>query len=173
MLANSFEDQFIVGTRYSYTLNTQLSDNIIDQYQPRKVRPHNFYFNGNVDVAGNLLRAVQKGFNKEDEGPYQIFGSPIPICKGDVDLRHYWQLDKRNRLVSRLIVGTGYAFGNSETLPYIKQFSIGGSNSIRAFPRDPSVRNYDIRVILVDQFFIDQRADIKLEGNARILGLTS
>jgi outer membrane protein assembly factor BamA len=168
MLANSFEDQFIVGTRYSYTLNTQLSDDIIDQYQPRRVRPHNFYLNGNVDVAGNLLRAVQKGFNKEDEGPYQLFGSPYSqYVKGDVDFRHYWQLDKRNKLASRLVVGTGYAFGNSETLPYIKQFSIGGSNSIRAFPaRTVGPGTYNVRAdTTVDQFFIDQRADIKLECN--------
>lgn len=167
-LANSFEDQFIVGTRYSYTLNTQLSDDPIDQYQPRSVRPHNFYFNGNVDVAGNLLRAVQKGFNKEEEGPYQILGSPYSqYVKGDVDLRHYWQFDKKNKLASRVVVGTGYAFGNSETLPYIKQFSIGGSNSIRAFPaRSLGPGTYDIRADEnVDQFFIDQRADMKLEGN--------
>lgn len=170
VLAASFEDQFILGTRYSFTLNTQLSEDPIDQYQPRQVRAHNFFFNGNVDVAGNLLQAVQRGFTREEEGPYQLFGSPYSqYVKGDVDIRHYWQLDQHNRLVSRLIFGTGYAFGNSQTLPYIKQFSIGGSNSIRAFPaRSIGPGTYDIRTdpkVDEDNFFIDQRADIKLEGN--------
>jgi outer membrane protein insertion porin family len=169
-LANSFEDQFILGTRYSFTLNTQLSDDPLDEYQPRNVRAHNFYFNGNIDLAGNLLRALQKGINKEDEGPYQLFGSPYSqYLKTDIDLRHYWQFDKRNRLVSRLIIGVGYAFGNSETLPYIKQFSIGGSNSIRAFPaRSVGPGTYNVKddpAVENSTMFIDQRGDIKLEGN--------
>jgi outer membrane protein insertion porin family len=173
VLANSFEDQFIMGTRYSYTLNTQLSDDPIDQYQPRKIRPHNFFLNGNVDLAGNLLHAVQKQFPKEGDEPYQLFGSPYSqYVKGDVDFRHYWQLDKHNRLVSRLLVGAGYAFGNSETLPYIKQFSIGGSNSIRAFPaRSVGPGTYDVRTDPARNdgvLFIDQRGDVKLEGNLEL-----
>jgi outer membrane protein assembly factor BamA len=71
-------------------------------------------------------------------------------------------------------VGAGYAFGNSSTLPYIKQFAIGGANSIRAFPaRSLGPGTYNVRAdpkIVGDSsktrtFFIDQRGDIKLEGN--------
>jgi outer membrane protein assembly factor BamA len=55
-------------------------------------------------------------------------------------------------------------------MPYIKQFSIGGSNSIRAFPaRSIGPGTYDIRAALDTTEnktrFIDQRADIKIEGN--------
>jgi outer membrane protein assembly factor BamA len=89
--------------------------------------------------------------------------------KGDIDLRHYWQFDDHNKLASRIVIGAGYAYGNSYTLPYIKQFAIGGSNSIRAFQaRSIGPGTYNIREYLPDTaqtLFLDQRGDIKLEAN--------
>jgi outer membrane protein assembly factor BamA len=168
-LANSFENQFIMGTRYSYTLNTQLGEDPLLKFEERKYKTHNFYFNGNVDVAGNLFYAVQRQFNKSTDEQLQIFNAPYSqYVKADIDFRHYLQLDEHNKIVSRLIIGVGYAYKNSRTLPYIKQFSIGGSNSIRAFPARSlgpgvySVRNDDATS---GPQFIDQRGDIKLEGN--------
>lgn len=166
VLANSFENQFIIGTRYSYTLNTQLTEDITQKFEERNYRPHNFYFNGNIDVAGNLLYAIQRQLTKSGEEQLEIFNSPYSqYVKGDIDFRYYWQFDMHNKLATRLILGAGHAYKNSTTLPYIKQFSIGGSNSIRAFPaRSIGPGTYNIRD-QVDTLFIDQRGDIKLEGN--------
>ena len=53
-------------------------------------------------------------------------------------------------------------------MPYIKQFSIGGSSSIRAFPaRSIGPGTYNVRdnIPTDSTLFIDQRGDIKLEGN--------
>jgi outer membrane protein assembly factor BamA len=50
-------------------------------------------------------------------------------------------------------------------MPYIKQFAIGGSNSIRAFPAR-SVGPGSYLLDLDKAIFIDQRGDIKLEANA-------
>lgn len=171
-LSNSFQDQFIVGSRYSYTLNTQMRDDQVLEYEERKYKTHSFYFNGNLQVAGNTINGLQKAFNRESG---EIIGSPYSqFVRADVDFRYYLQFNLRSKLASRLVVGTGYAYGNSSTMPYIKQFSIGGSNSIRAFPaRSIGPGTFDIREQL-DQpsggentapVFIDQRADIKLESN--------
>ncbi len=168
VLANSFENQFIIGTRYSYTLNTQLTEDPLEKFEKRKFRPHNFYFNGNVDVAGNLFYAIHRQFNKSSELPLTIFNQRYAqYVKGDIDFRYYWQFDIHNKLATRLIVGAGYAYKNAETMPYIKQFSIGGSNSIRAFPaRSLGPGTYNVREdTTVNAQFIDQRGDIKLEGN--------
>jgi outer membrane protein assembly factor BamA len=79
-------------------------------------------------------------------------------------------------LASRLIIGTGYAYGNSEVLPYIRQFSIGGSNSLRAFPAR-SIGPGTYSVTTDERYnpppkkipgFVDQRGDIKLEGNVEL-----
>jgi outer membrane protein assembly factor BamA len=82
-----------------------------------------------------------------------------------LDGRFYRQLDKRSKLATRLITGVGYAFGNAEIMPYIKQFSAGGSSSIRAFPAR-SIGPGTFNTLANDSIvFIDQRGDIKLEGN--------
>jgi outer membrane protein assembly factor BamA len=175
VLENSFEDQFIVGTRYSFTLNTQLSESAAEKYEEKKTREHNFYFNGTIDVAGNLLHGIQQ-ISKVQEGDsvFTLFNSPYSqYVRGEADFRYYWTFDTKNKIAVRLAAATGYAFGNSTTLPYIKQFAIGGSNSIRAFPaRSVGPGGYNV---LDDEkaasddnarLFIDQRGDIKLEGNA-------
>jgi outer membrane protein insertion porin family len=171
-LSNSFQNQFIVGSRYSYTLNTQMRDDQVLEYEERKYKTHSFYFNGNVLVAGNTLSGFQKAFNRESG---EIFGSPYSqFVRGDVDFRYYLQFNLRSKLASRIVVGSGYAYGNSTTMPYIKQFSIGGSNSIRAFPaRSIGPGTFDIREQLdappsddnAVPVFIDQRGDLKLESN--------
>lgn len=168
VLKNSFENQFIIGSRYSYTYNSQLREDPLSKFEKRKVRPHNFYFNGNVDVAGNLIHSIQQ-IGRERQDALEIFGAPYSqFVKGDIDLRHYWQVDEHNKLATRLIMGAGYAYGNTTILPYIKQFAIGGSNSIRAFQaRSIGPGTYYIRDYMGDDetLFIDQRADVKLEGN--------
>lgn len=183
-LKRSFENQFIIGSRYSYTLNTQVNQDRNNEFRERKFESSHFYFNGKVDVAGNLVSLAQNTFNKQANGdPSKIFGTAYSqFVRGEIDFRYFLQLDKNNKVATRLILGTGYAYRNSETMPYIKQFSIGGSNSIRAFPaRTIGPGTYSVRnevPLAVDPaseavrkntvLFIDQRADIKLEGNAEL-----
>jgi outer membrane protein assembly factor BamA len=163
-VANNYQDQFIVGGGYSYTYNSKLKEN-------SKLRTNNFYFNANLNVAGNLFYLTQSGANgfenNEQQEPYKIFGSPYAqFTKGLLDFRHYYRFNKRNHIASKLIVGIGMPYGNSVILPYIKQFSAGGSNSIRAFRArtvgpgtyyNDSINNLDV--------YIDQTGDIKLEGS--------
>jgi outer membrane protein assembly factor BamA len=179
-LARSFEDQFIIGSRYSYTLNTQVNQQRIEKFKEREFERSQFYFNGTVDVAGNLMSLLQHTLGNDGSDPSKIFGSVYSqFVRGEVDFRYYLNFDKNNKLATRLDLGTGYAYRNSETLPYIKQFSIGGSNSVRAFPARtigpgtynvndayPPPGNEEEQPQTTRQFFIDQRGDIKLEGNA-------
>lgn len=169
VLANSVQNQFIIGSRYSFTLNTQLKEEGVDIFGKRTTSTHNFYFNGNFGVAGNLLNFLQETFN-EQAGTYKIFGTPYSqYMMVDVDFRYYWQIDRSNKLVSRLMVGVGYPYGNSSTLPYIKQYAAGGSNSIRAFPaRSLGPGTYNIltdTTVDTQTLFLDQRGDIKVESN--------
>ena len=54
--------------------------------------------------------------------------------------------------------------GNSQTLPYVKRFNIGGSNSIRAFqPRSLGPGAYLPPDSLQGRFNLQQSGDIKLE----------
>ncbi|HLT79418.1 MAG TPA: BamA/TamA family outer membrane protein [Cyclobacteriaceae bacterium] len=166
-LSNSFQDQFIPGMRYSFQLNTQLQDPGAVAYDSRAQRRSHFFFHGNLNLSGNLANWIAGGQSDSEGTQGSIFGQPFSqFVLGDVDFRYYLQLDRRNRLVFRLAAGSGYPYGNSTQLPYIKQFSTGGSNSIRAFPaRTVGPGTFHATADPEDIQFIDQRGDIKLEGN--------
>ncbi|MBL6445109.1 BamA/TamA family outer membrane protein [Fulvivirga sp. 29W222] len=160
IFSRSYEEQFIIGATYSFYYNSQGKEERISN-------AHNFYFNANFDVSGNLLHLLQSTAATEqntDDNPYQLLGSPYSqFVKTDIDFRHFWRLSSSTKLASRLIAGLGYAYGNSVVLPYTKQFSVGGSSSVRAF-RARSV-GPGVYEAPEDQNYIDQTADIKLEGN--------
>ena len=139
-----------------------------DISKSRKIKSGNSNRFFNVDVAGNLINLLQKGSREANEDP-TLFGFPFsPYVKGDIDVRHYLTLDPRNKIASRIIIGAGYAYVGATTLPYVKQFSIGGSNSLRAFPaRSVGPGTYYVRDYIPPDTtqFIDQRGDFKLEAN--------
>lgn len=166
-LENAFQDQFILGARYSFTFNTQLSDNIEAKYIKKRSRKSNFYFNGSLDISGNLPRAIQAAGAKNSEDAYSFFGQAYSqYIKPTVDFRYYLDLNKRSKIATRITTGVGYAYGNSRFMPYIKQFAMGGSNSLRAFPaRSVGPGTYNFLAVNDTSFFIDQRGDIKIEGN--------
>ncbi|MEX1241499.1 MAG: BamA/TamA family outer membrane protein, partial [Cyclobacteriaceae bacterium] len=182
-LSGSFQNQFIIGSSYSYTLNTQINRERINEFNERGSGRSQFYFNGKVDIAGNLVNLLQSTFHNEVSGdPSKIFGTPYSqFVRGEIDFRYFLNFDKRNQLATRLVLGTGYAYRNSRTLPYIKQFSIGGSNSIRAFPArsvGPGTFMITREIPPPDdtgeepgkniRVFIDQRGDMKLEANTEL-----
>jgi outer membrane protein assembly factor BamA len=165
-LKNSFQNQFILGSSYSFTINTQLNDDIEQKYDVKKATRSNFYFNGLLDLSGNVAHAIQSIKFSEGEEPYKFFNAPYSqYVRTQTDFRFYREFSKRTKLATRIIAGVGYAYGNSDNMPYIKQFSVGGSSSVRAFPAR-SVGPGTFNTLANDSIvFIDQRGDIKLEGN--------
>ncbi|MCX6143636.1 MAG: BamA/TamA family outer membrane protein [Ignavibacteriales bacterium] len=160
-LRKSFEEQFIIGQNYSFTYNDQLE----------KDHKNHLYFKGSIDLSGNLLQLVQSLFIKHKatpDTPYEIFGTTYSeYYKFDIDVRKYYNSsDQTASFASRLIVGIGVPYGNSATMPYVKQFYIGGSNSVRAFVAGGlGPGSYRIPDSVAAKSFIDQAGDIKLEAN--------
>ncbi len=163
-LRQSFEEQFILGLQYSYYFNSKAKEK-------NKKKRHNFYFNGNVDISGNLAHLIQSQLNDKPgttEEKFTLFGETYAqYVRGDVDFRYYHRLDRNNTIASRLILGAARAFGNSEVVPFIKQFSIGGSNSLRAFrARSVGPGGYAVPDSLAgNNALIDQGGEIKMEFN--------
>ena len=154
-LQRVIDKQLIFGPTYSYTYtNTML---------PQK---NTFYYKGSVDLAATitgLLSGADAKAGKEKE----LFNIPFSqYAKMEHDFRYYRKITEKSTVATRFIAGIGYPYGNSTTMPYVKQFFVGGSNSIRAFrARTLGPGSYDPRN---DQasFFFDQSGDIKLELNA-------
>lgn len=164
-LEKVIEKQLIFGPTYSYTFTNTM----------QKRKKNTFYFNTEVDLAGNVT-GLLKGANVKQGDTIKIFDVPFSqYVKVKADFRHYLKLGKESQLASRIIVGAGFAYGNSSTLPTTKQFIVGGTNSIRAF-RARSLGPGSYQAPLTSNSFLpDQSADLKLEFNteyrAKINGL--
>src|ERR1044071_4480623 len=96
-------------------------------------------------------------------------------AKFESDMRYYLNITPGAMvLANRLIVGIGLPYGNSRELPFIKQFFIGGTNSVRAF-RSRTVGPGTYLPDPSSNLIADQSGDIKLEINtelrARIAGI--
>lgn len=159
-LARSIEKQFIIGSNYNYNLNTYLKPNH---------KKNNYYFNGNLDLSGNLFGLISGANVREGRQKY-IFGQPFSqYVRAELDFRHYLKFNKNTILASRIITGIGYAYGNSYTMPFIKEFFAGGSSDIRAFrARSLGPGAYYAGNIDTLGFLPEQPGDIKLELNTEL-----
>ena len=149
------QKQLIFGPTYSYTYtNTML---------PKK---NTIYYKGTLDLAENLT-GLFSGANVKDGKQKSIFGVPFSqYAKMEHDFRFYHKLGDKSSFASRFIGGIAYPYGNSDNIPFSKQFFSGGSNSIRAFrARTLGPGSFDPRTIKQGYYF-DQSGDIKLELNA-------
>lgn len=155
-LGKVIEKQLIFGPTYNYTYTNTM----------QKRRKNTIYFNGELDLAGNITGLVT-GANYKKDNVKTIFDVPFSqYVKIKSDFRHYLKLSKESELASRLIVGAGFAYGNSNTLPTSKQFVVGGTNSIRAFrARTLGPGSYVIPPTTNNNYTPDQSADLKLEFN--------
>jgi len=153
-LGKVIEKQLIFGPTYNYTYTNTM----------QKRRKNTIYFNGELDLAGNITGLVT-GANYNKDNVKTIFDVPFSqYVKIRSDFRHYLKLSKESELASRLIVGAGFAYGNSNTLPTSKQFVAGGTNSIRAFrARTLGPGSYVLPDNLTNNYTPDQSGDIKLE----------
>ncbi|SHG17405.1 Outer membrane protein assembly factor BamA [Flavobacterium segetis] len=165
-LGKVIEKQLIFGPTYSYTYTNTA----------QKRKKHTFYYKGAIDLAGNLT-GLTTGANIRKGDTIKVFGVPFSqFIKIENDFRHYLKLGSDSQLASRIIVGAGYTYGNSSEMPFIKQFFIGGTNSLRAFrARSIGPGSFDGAASSSSSFLPDQSGDIKLELNteyrAKIYGL--
>jgi len=154
LLRTTLENQFIIGSNYNFTYTNQMEDN----------RRNNTYFFGGVETGGNVWGAFVP---KDNEGKRSLFNVPLSqFVRLEADLRDYYKINRNVIWANRLNLGYGYAYGNSTSLPFVRQFFAGGSNDIRAFPaRTLGPGTYKVPD---DAIFADQGGDIKLMLNSEL-----
>ncbi len=158
-LATSFENVLIAGMQYYFTFSSQANKSDL-QYR---------YFRGELETSGNLFNIIGQG---SPEDPAGIGGSNFAqFAKMTWDYRRYLDLGASS-LAGRILLGGGVAYGNSDELPYIKQYVTGGSSSVRAFRlRGLGPGSYFVDPDDLDAFasqFVDQTGDVKLELNLEL-----
>ncbi|WP_256014031.1 translocation and assembly module lipoprotein TamL [Desertivirga xinjiangensis] len=153
--AKAIEKQFIIGPNYNFLYTNTV--------ETRK--KNTFYENFNIDLSGNIL-GLAMGANYKDGDTVQFLGARFSqYVKIENDFRHYFNLGYGSQIASRLITGYGLAYGNSSSLPFIKQFFIGGTNSLRAFRARSLGPGTTNPVVDRNAIAPDRTGDIKLEFN--------
>ena len=122
-LLASMEDYFTPEMRYTYT------------YTSPAGLLHPIRWETTLAESGNLvsLAYVLKGssWNEKDK---KLFKNPYSqFLKIETDFTKTWTLNQKSSLVAHLNVGYIHPYGNSNWLPMVEMFYVGGANSIRAF----------------------------------------
>lgn len=156
-LKQSFEKQFIMSLGGAYTFTNQQIN-----------KPVNFtYFYVNLETAGNMLQLFTKyivNVPSDTSGSRQVFGINFAnYLRGDVDVRRYLSLSSNRTVVLRLNTGLAIPYGNSQVVPYVKKFFVGGTSSMRAW-RVRSLGPGTYRDTSAVTYY-SSTGDIKIEGN--------
>ena len=153
-LRTSFDQKFISGLTYSFTYN-----GMVDTQSK-----HQLFFNSTIDIAGNSISLLDK--EEAPNEPNTFLGLQYAqYAKADIDMRYHLKLSKNQTLATRLFAGYGLAYGNSQVIPYVKQYFSGGPYSVRAFRTrslGPGTYNPDNDN---NGAFFDQTGNIRLEAN--------
>ncbi len=131
-------------------------------------RKQMFFFDGLLDLAGNLLGAADHADYRKNQS--LLFGSAYAqYLKIQPDFRYYYRFSSATTLAARLMGGIGIPMGNSSQLPNIKQFWAGGNSDLRGFPsRLVGPGTFNEYVKDTANQYIEILGDIKLEFNVEL-----
>ncbi len=146
-LKNSYRETFIEGENISFTYSNQL-DKHGGSYSYARIA---------LEEAGGLVGLLSNtGINKFNFSQY---------LRIDFDARRY--INRRHAQIAfRFYGGVGIPYNQSNTLPYIKQYFVGGAYSIRGWRiRTLGPGSYYNPDDQNTNSFIDRTGDLKLELN--------
>ena len=89
---------------------------------------YNSFFNNGDDKIFQVVRTISN-----TEGAIKDSINFSQYIKGQIDSRYTKQLSPKTSYAFRVYGGLVFPFGFSKEVPYVKQFYIGGPNSIRAW----------------------------------------
>jgi outer membrane protein assembly factor BamA len=157
-LGKSVERELIVGPSYIFEYTTTMEQQ----------RAHRFYSKSSVQTSA-VLMGLLSGASAQQAEPKRLMGVPFSqFIRLEQEYRHFYRLAPGVELAGRIVAGAGIPFGNSDALPYARQFFIGGSNSLRAFPARSLGPGTFLSPVAGNNFIPDASGDLKLEMNAEL-----
>ncbi|UYQ93749.1 BamA/TamA family outer membrane protein [Chitinophaga horti] len=157
-LVRSFEPAFIGGESFTfiYTNNDALHTK------------RNSFVRVNFEESGLWLKGLNSAiYGISSKNTSLEMGTNVKISqfvKLDADYRIYWNRPKAST-VARAYIGVGLPYGQSDVLPYIRQYTSGGPNSIRAWRLRTLGPGSYVDTSATAAIFPDQTGDMKLEAN--------
>ncbi|MEY2904537.1 MAG: hypothetical protein RJA52_553, partial [Bacteroidota bacterium] len=130
------------------------------------------YFGLNFELSGLEVQAINSLVNSFSEKRDTFsFGTTdfSKYIRIEFDGRYIRQITSQRSIAGRVNIGLATPFGYSTEVPYVKQFYVGGPNSIRAWAaRGLGPGGYDdpLTTSNRNRLLFYQTGDIKLEGSA-------
>ena len=133
---------------------------------PDSCHRQSFHTRMQLDIAGNILSVFNPLMKTDANGSEMIWKTPYSqYVKAEVSVGRTWVFGRNDgqAVATRLLAGAGYAYGNSNALPFEKHFYAGGANSLRGW----QARAVGPGLSPMDNSFIipNQTGDMKLEAN--------
>lgn len=148
-LRNSYRRTFIEGENIAFTFSDQ---------EKKQNRNYNYLRIG-LEEAGIIMAGINAIDKQVSNTQGFIFDQYVKL---DLDARRYFNA-RHSLLALRFLTGIGNPYGSSKTLPYIKQYFVGGPYSIRGWrPRTLG----PVNILDTNNLSIDRTGDIKLEMSA-------
>ena len=124
------------------------------------------YYRLNFDLSGNVVSLFDRWMPTDQWGYRTIWETPYSqYVKGELQVGRTLRFGKSGHqaVSTRLLLGAGYAYGNSTSLPFEKQFYSGGASSMRGW----QARTLGPGNAAVNKTFVipSQTGDMKLEAN--------
>ena len=156
-LRNAYQNHFDLGSGLTLYYTTNAESIPKESY---------LYTRCQFDIAGNLLSAFNRLMQQDSNGSRMVWNTPYSqYVRGEITLGKTWIFGRKGgqSVATRLLVGAGYAYGNSSALPFEKHFYAGGSNSLRGWQArtvGPGLSHLDTSFVIPNQ-----TGDMKLEAN--------
>ena len=154
----SYEDYVIYSSNYSFIFYNK-NPKIVRDYQFFK-----FYLegSGNAMYLANKLLDQEAASNTRFETFNVVFAQYI---KAEADFRYYTMFTKRTSLVTRMVTGLAAPYLNSDWIPSVKKYYVGGANSMRGWSARTLGPGSHVDTINTLQYNL---GDIKLEANLEL-----
>jgi hypothetical protein len=131
-------------------------------------------FNVNVETAGAELWLVNKLVDDVSgkKQPFRIFSTFFSqFAKTEIDWRIYKNFQNNSSFAARINAGIALPFGYTKTVPYVKQFYVGGPNSIRGWAArglGPGGYIDSFSLTETNRLVFFQSGDLKMEFNLEL-----
>lgn len=155
----NYKDRLIVRMGYMFNYNSageRMANNTI--------KSNSFSIRAGLESAGNVMYAISNltKQSKNSDGEYSLLSIPYAqYVKGDFDFSRNIVIDDKNAIAYHVGVGIAVPYGNSKSIPYIKQYFSGGANSVRGW----SVRELGPGSFPGDGNYLNQSGDIKFDAS--------
>lgn len=121
-LARSFDRQLVIGSNYSYAFTRPANEN-----------GESYNIRYSLELAGNTINLIDKMINPSERFEFFNAISYSQYGRFEFDANYTKKVAEFNAFATRFNFGVVVPYGNSDEVPYIKQFSAGGSSGVRAW----------------------------------------